>query len=68
MPLDSMHCVSETFLHEVLRALVCQNLGNHAFQIATSCSNLPYFHHTLELMLHGVSNFTSTHLTFPNLP
>jgi len=30
------------------------SLGGHAFQIAQSCSHLPYFAHVLELMLHEV--------------
>ena len=30
------------------------SLGSHAFQIAQSCSHLPYFAHVLELMLHEV--------------
>jgi len=34
--------------------LFAYSLGGHAFQIAQSCSHLPYFAHVLELMLHEV--------------
>ena len=32
----------------------CFSLGVHALDIAASCSDLPYFGHTLELLVHEV--------------
>lgn len=49
-----MERVSEVYLHQLLRQLIRRNLGQHAWDIATSCSKLPYFQHSLELLLHSV--------------
>ena len=54
LPFCTLERVSEVYLHQLLRQLIRRNLGQHAWDIASSCSKLPYFQHSLELLLHSV--------------
>ncbi|XP_076842410.1 guanine nucleotide exchange factor subunit RIC1 [Brachyhypopomus gauderio] len=53
-PFCTVERTSQIYLHHLLRQLLVRNLGEQALLLAQSCTQLPYFPHVLELMVHVV--------------